>query len=69
MITKNKILKFGIIPTTYTDGTQANVPVGTWIKPVRHGYILECCDCSLKHRLDFRVRRGRVEFRAWRVIT
>ena len=41
-----------------------------WIRPVRNGYRMACCDCGLVHELDFRVvRYGRghkVIFRARR---
>jgi hypothetical protein len=41
-----------------------------WIRPIRKGYKMACCDCNLVHDLDFRVRkefRGLViEFRARR---
>lgn len=41
-----------------------------WIRPVRKGYKMACCDCGLVHDLDFRIRkewRGNVvEFRARR---
>ena len=41
-----------------------------WIRPIRKGYKLACCDCGLVHDLDFRIRkewRGLViEFRARR---
>lgn len=39
---------------------------GQWVQPVRRGYRLQCCDCGLVHRLDFRIHEGRVQFRAWR---
>lgn len=39
---------------------------GEWVQPVRRGYKLACCDCSLVHRLDFRIHNGRVQFRAFR---
>jgi len=39
---------------------------GEWVQPVRRGYKLACCDCGLVHTLDFRVHKGRVQFRAWR---
>lgn len=39
---------------------------GKWIQPVRRGYKMGCCDCGLVHKLDFRIRRGRVQFRAFR---
>ena len=28
---------------------------GEWIQPKRRGYLMECCDCGLVHRFDFRV--------------
>lgn len=39
---------------------------GEWVQPVRRGYKLACCDCSLVHRLDFRIWRRRVQFRVFR---
>lgn len=39
---------------------------GEWVQPVRRGYRFRCCDCGLVHRLDFRLRHGRVQFRAFR---
>lgn len=39
---------------------------GEWLQPVRQGYRLACCDCGLVHRVDFRVVRGRIQFRARR---
>ena len=35
-----------------------------WIQPVRKGYKMACCDCGLTHSLDFRIHKGRVQFRA-----
>jgi hypothetical protein len=37
-----------------------------WVQPVRSGYRMACCDCSMVHELDFRIRAGRVQFRARR---
>ncbi len=37
-----------------------------WVQPVRHGYKMACCDCGLVHDMDFRVIRGRVQFRVRR---
>ena len=37
-----------------------------WIQPVRRGYRMACCDCLLVHELDFRIKHGRVQFRARR---
>lgn len=47
------------------------VEAGEWVQPVRRGYLLQCCDCSLIHRMNFRVvkdRRGRsfIQFQAFR---
>ena len=43
---------------------------GEWLRPVRRGYKLRCCDCGLVHRLDFKLvpwARGRkIMFRAFR---
>jgi hypothetical protein len=39
---------------------------GEWVYPVRRGYKMACCDCGLVHKLDFRVRKGRIEFRVFR---
>lgn len=56
------------------------VKAGEWVTPVHQGYLMECCDCGLVHRLDFRVIKAhklgdlaqiqnakyRVQFRAYR---
>jgi hypothetical protein len=34
-----------------------------WIEPLP-GYILQCCDCGLKHELEFRIEEGTIQFRA-----
>lgn len=39
---------------------------GEWVQPIRRGYKLACCDCGLVHTVDFRIRRGRVQFRVFR---
>ena len=36
------------------------------VQPRRRGYGFACCDCSLVHVMDFRVYRGRAQFRAKR---
>jgi hypothetical protein len=33
-----------------------------WEKPIQEGYRLTCCTCGLVHNMNFRVRRGQVEF-------
>ena len=35
-----------------------------WVQPVRKGYRLTCCNCGLVHEMDFRVYRGKIQFRA-----
>lgn len=37
-----------------------------WVQPIRRGYKMACCDCGLVHEMDFRIYRGRVQFRARR---
>lgn len=37
-----------------------------WVQPVMTGYLLACCDCSLVHRLNFRLYKGRIQFKAQR---
>jgi len=40
---------------------------GEWIQPMpQRGHKMACCDCGLVHRMDFRVRAGKVQFRAVR---
>ena len=43
-----------------------DVKAGKWVNPVQEGYKMACCDCGLVHRLDFRIIRNQVQFRAWR---
>lgn len=41
---------------------------GEWIQPRTHnGHILECCDCGLQHRVNFRIRGTRIQYQAFRV--
>jgi len=43
---------------------------GEWVRPVKRGYKLACCDCGLVHRMDFRhvaAPNGRfIQFRVYR---
>jgi len=43
---------------------------GVWVRPVKRGYKMECCDCGLVHKFDFdHVPWGRgrkIIIRAWR---
>lgn len=37
-----------------------------WVQPIRQGYRMSCCDCGLVHEMEFRIRKGRAQFRARR---
>lgn len=37
-----------------------------WVQPVMKGYKMGCCDCGLVHVLDFRIYKGRIQFKARR---
>lgn len=37
-----------------------------WVQPITEGYKMSCCDCGLVHELDFRVEKGKVQFRVRR---
>ena len=39
---------------------------GEWVQPIRRGYKMCCCDCGLVHKMDFRVKNRRVQFRVFR---
>jgi len=39
---------------------------GEWIQPIRKGYKMMCCDCGLVHKLDFRIKKRKIQFRAFR---
>ena len=44
--------------------------VGEWVRPIRKGYRLRCCDCGLVHTMDFRLtpfgRGHKIWFRVFR---
>ncbi len=40
---------------------------GEWVQPYKRNYLLKCCDCGLTHRLNFRIRKQRIEFQAFRL--
>jgi hypothetical protein len=40
---------------------------GEWRQPVKRGFLDQCCDCGLVHRMEFRIKDGdKIEFRAFR---
>ena len=42
------------------------VKADEWQQPVKRRYKMVCCDCGLVHWTDFRIHKGRVQFRARR---
>lgn len=40
---------------------------GEWEDPIHRGYRIQCCDCDLVHRIDFRIYKGRIQFRVYRM--
>ncbi len=47
------------------------VKSGEWVAPRLKGYVMECCDCGLRHRLNFRLKivsgdRLQLQFQAFR---
>ena len=43
-----------------------DVTDGEWIRPIKRGYKMMCCDCSLIHRMEFRIVDGTIEYRVFR---
>lgn len=43
---------------------------GEWVRPIKRGYKMACCDCGLVHRVEFaHVPYGsgrKIIFRVWR---
>ena len=37
---------------------------GQWIRPIRRGFLEQCCSCGLCHKVDYRIVDGHIEFRA-----
>lgn len=35
--------------------TYKRVEAGEWVRPVRRGYRMMCCDCGLVHTIDFKL--------------
>ena len=45
----------------------AQVYDGEWVQPRRKGYLMQCCDCGLAHRMNFRLKGGKIQFQAFRL--
>ena len=39
---------------------------GEWVEPIKKDYQMECCDCGLVHKMDFKVMKKQVYFRCHR---
>lgn len=39
---------------------------GVWVTPIHKNYKLICCDCGLVHDADFRMHKGKIQFRVKR---
>lgn len=50
----------------YTQMFETNGRWTEWVQPIRRGYKMCCCDCGLVHDMDFRIVKGRAQFRASR---
>lgn len=47
-------------------GRYQKLRAGQWTQPIKRRYKQVCCDCCLVHWIDFRIVRGRVQYRAYR---
>lgn len=43
-----------------------NMKDGEWSKVIGRKHKILCCDCGLVHLLKFRIKKGKVEFQAFR---
>lgn len=39
---------------------------GDWVRPLKRGFKLTCCDCHLVHTVNFRVNNGHPELQLTR---
>lgn len=40
---------------------------GEWVQPRVRNYYLKCCDCGLVHRMNFRRKKDKTQFQAFRL--
>jgi hypothetical protein len=43
-----------------------HVTAGEWIRVPMKNYREQCCDCGLVHRMNFRIKDGKIEIQAFR---
>ena len=56
-----------IAECTCLEGCETNMmEAGEWVQPIERGYRMHCCDCGLVHVMNFRIRKRRVQFQAFR---
>ena len=53
--------------TTRKRRKTVHVAPNEWITIAWEGQHEECCDCGLRHVVDYRVHRGKLQFRARRL--
>jgi hypothetical protein len=41
-----------------------HVTDGEWVQPATRGFKEQCCSCGLVHRVDYRIKDGKIQFRA-----
>ncbi len=39
---------------------------GQWFQPVKRGWQMGCCDCGLVHRVNFRIKHGKIQMQTYR---
>ena len=39
---------------------------GEWVQPIRKNYKMACCDCHLVHKINFRIKNGKIQLQAFR---
>lgn len=51
----------------FIDETEATKNKWTrWVQPLRTNYKMACCDCGLVHDMEFRIYKGKIQFRVRR---
>jgi hypothetical protein len=58
------LVPYGALVTAKTEIHQ-NID-GEWVTPPRKNFYRACCDCGLTHREEYRVHKGKVQYRVWR---
>jgi hypothetical protein len=59
-------LCWGDVDIDDVGGIMKQIKNNVWQTPVNKNYKLVCCDCGLVHETDFRIFKGRIQFRVRR---